>query len=262
MQLAIRNLIVGVALLSVTAFFTVSAPSGAAELKAYYPFNGNANDESGNGHNGTVYGATLCPDRFGVADRAYEFNGIGYIAVANSPTVTTSATFAAWVYLNSGGTGGYVIIKGTYLVPETYSIVIFDHLGKPPKLQARVYVDGNYLWATGEQDLPVNTWTHVAGVYDGSGSGLTLYVNGEYAASQAFSGELHQNSEPLVFGGDVGNPESFIQGRVDDIRIYDSALSQTDIRAMMVPEPGTIALLAPALLGIAGTLRGKFRNRR
>ena len=45
--------------------------------QAYYPFNGNANDESGDGHNGTVYGATLCPDRFGIADSAYSFDGNG-----------------------------------------------------------------------------------------------------------------------------------------------------------------------------------------
>jgi len=44
-------------------------------LVAYYPFNGNANDESGNGNNGTVYGATLTTDRFGNTNKAYSFDG-------------------------------------------------------------------------------------------------------------------------------------------------------------------------------------------
>ena len=44
-------------------------------LVAYYPFNGNANDESGNGNNGTVNGATLTTDRFGNTNKAYSFNG-------------------------------------------------------------------------------------------------------------------------------------------------------------------------------------------
>jgi hypothetical protein len=44
-------------------------------LVAYYPFNGNANDESGNGNHGTVHGATLTADRFGNANSAYKFNG-------------------------------------------------------------------------------------------------------------------------------------------------------------------------------------------
>jgi len=45
-------------------------------LVAYYPFNGNANDESGNGNNGTVNGATLTSDRFGNANSAYSFDGV------------------------------------------------------------------------------------------------------------------------------------------------------------------------------------------
>ena len=44
-------------------------------LVAYYPFNGNANDESGNGHHGTVNGATLAEDRFGEDNRSYSFDG-------------------------------------------------------------------------------------------------------------------------------------------------------------------------------------------
>ena len=45
-------------------------------LVGWWPFNGNANDESGNGNNGTVTGATLTTDRFGVANKAYSFNGV------------------------------------------------------------------------------------------------------------------------------------------------------------------------------------------
>jgi hypothetical protein len=44
-------------------------------LVAHYPFNGNANDESGNGNNGTVNGATLTTDRFGNMNKAYSFDG-------------------------------------------------------------------------------------------------------------------------------------------------------------------------------------------
>jgi len=52
-------------------------------LVAYYPFNGNANDASGNGNNGTVYSATLTADRFGNVNNIYSLNGIdGYIATA------------------------------------------------------------------------------------------------------------------------------------------------------------------------------------
>ena len=58
---------------------TVNADSAVdlqSGLVAYYPFNGNANDESGNGHHGTVMGATLTSDRFGRPNKAYHFNGL------------------------------------------------------------------------------------------------------------------------------------------------------------------------------------------
>jgi hypothetical protein len=54
-------------------------------LVAYYPFNGNANDKSGNGNHGTVHGATLTEDRFGNADSAYNFDGVyDYIEIKNT----------------------------------------------------------------------------------------------------------------------------------------------------------------------------------
>ena len=54
-------------------FAQINLDSG---LVAHYPFNGNANDESGNGNDGTVNGATLTTDRFGNANKAYSFDGV------------------------------------------------------------------------------------------------------------------------------------------------------------------------------------------
>lgn len=56
--------------------FTISPSTLDKGLVAYYPFNGNANDESGNSHNGTVLGATLSTDRFNENDKAYSFDGV------------------------------------------------------------------------------------------------------------------------------------------------------------------------------------------
>ena len=53
-------------------------------LVAYYPFSGNANDKSGNGNNGTVYGASLTTDRNGELNRAYSFNGESLLKDSNS----------------------------------------------------------------------------------------------------------------------------------------------------------------------------------
>ena len=69
-------------------------------LVGFWPFNGNANDESGNGNNGTVNGATLTADRNGVANSAYSFDGIGnYIDVKNSQTIANvpNLSISTWI---------------------------------------------------------------------------------------------------------------------------------------------------------------------
>ena len=86
---------------------------GVSAVDAYYPFNGNANDESGNGYDGTVTGATLIPDRFGTADSAYSFPSTSdYIEVPSSPTPTTYVDFSAWVRLDANRREGWWLHTG------------------------------------------------------------------------------------------------------------------------------------------------------
>lgn len=74
-------------------------------LVAYYSFNGNADDLSGNGNHGTVIGAVLIADRFGIDSSAYEFDGTSsYITIDSSPTLespSTELTQAAWINIYS-----------------------------------------------------------------------------------------------------------------------------------------------------------------
>ena len=79
-------------------------------LVGWWPFNGNANDESGNGNNGTVGGATLTTDRNGVANQAYNFNS-NYIEVLSSPSLSiTQGTINFWA-VSSNNTVMYPIKK-------------------------------------------------------------------------------------------------------------------------------------------------------
>jgi len=90
-------------------------------LVAYYPFNGNANDASGNGNNGIVNGATLTADRFGNPNSAYSFNGASdYIRVPNSNSLqlTNDFTLSAWINCKSLG-GNEDIITKHMSGPET-----------------------------------------------------------------------------------------------------------------------------------------------
>ena len=71
----------------------------------YWPFNGNANDESGNGNNGTVNGATLTTDRFGNLNSAYNFSGLDYILgdASNFPSGNSARTISFWYNADSLG---------------------------------------------------------------------------------------------------------------------------------------------------------------
>ncbi len=79
---------------------------------AYYPFNGNANDETGNGTNGIVHGATLTLDRFGNANKAYNFNGVNnYVDLGNREMLNLGAlgssySVAVWIK-TKGNVGQY-----------------------------------------------------------------------------------------------------------------------------------------------------------
>ena len=103
-----------------TFIFIVMAIASVAQLPSYVPtnglyawysFSGNADDVSGNAHQGAVTNAILCPDRYGNADAAYSFDGDGdYIELAGTDTFsgTNGFTLAAWVYYPNGATGAVI----------------------------------------------------------------------------------------------------------------------------------------------------------
>lgn len=90
--------------------FSISTILGQVDLKnglvACYPFNANTTDETGNGNNGTVNGATLTTDRFGKANSAYNFKGSSLISVNPAQFKNQSYTYATWVKLDNLPTGG------------------------------------------------------------------------------------------------------------------------------------------------------------
>ena len=214
---------------------SLNATVWATTLEAYYPFNGNANDESGNGYHGTIHGATVHDDKDNNPDSAYYFDGDDYIEVPSSPDFTTDLIFSADVCMvDLSGTdpdkriGGYVLNKGVYLVQETYSIGVTE--SKKPWV--RVHVSGTPYIVESPDEIGIGVWTNIRGVYDGSfgGTGLTLYVDNIDKGSIAVSGILQQNSESLYFGQDLGNSLTTWEGCIDEIHIT-------------VPEPATLSLL-------------------
>jgi hypothetical protein len=190
------------------------------DLFAYYPFNGNANDASGNGLNGTVNGATLTTDRFGNVGSAYSFDGVGNHIQVNMPqTVLSKCTFSSWFKLNGNQiTGQYYIIDGrTGWFEGSHSYLNVDR----DLIQTLGY---NYSTTI----INDNNWHNIITTYDGNIS--TIYLDGN-EISQESVGNLSIAFTNMKIGTSCYNNENF-NGYIDDIRIYNRTLNLTEITAL------------------------------
>jgi hypothetical protein len=198
-------------------------------LVAYFPFGGNANDASGNGNNGTVSNATLTSDRFGNANSAYSFNGANaYIDVPDSTSLHISSNFtlSAWIYQSAADQSGYRIIDK--VLAGTPAGFTFDTWGNGSgghtlRLQAAAPTNPNVLGATAYSLL---SWHHVVAVVSGSNGWVYLdgIVNGT-----GIVGNIPINTLDLYIGRPHPNGVEWFNGKIDDVRIYNRALSATEI---------------------------------
>ncbi len=240
--------------------FLVGIVSGVARadlatgLVAYYPFDGNADDLSGYGNNGIVSGAQLTEDRFGQANQAYVFDGIDdVITAAHSASLDITGPISLSCWTRSDGTylHSHIVSKQATYVPEVgYSLAIHDSEG---------FARGELSYATdyGHDAGHVGTsnsiidgqWHLLTMTYDGAE--MRMYFDGQLQDSLLYSIGCDSNTAPLQIGyhyypyndGAEGLHNWAFDGAIDDVRIYNRALSQAEV-ASLVPEPGTMSLLA------------------
>jgi concanavalin A-like lectin/glucanase superfamily protein len=193
-------------------------------LVAAYGFNeGNGtvvNDASGNGNNGTAANTTWTTS--GKYGNALSFNGSSSrVTVPDSASLhlTTAMTLEAWVYPTST-TARYrdVIYKGD---DNYYLEATSPQSGAP--------VTGGTFTSElfGTSALPVNTWSYLAATYNRST--LRLYVNGVQVASKSATAAMAVSSNPLQIGGNTIYG-SYYNGVIDEVRIYNRALTQAQIQ--------------------------------
>ena len=199
-------------------------------LEVYFPFNGNANDESGNGHNGVVAGATLTEDRFGNPSSAYSFNGadnyIGFSTLWNS--APDSITFAAWYNIAAPLEGEKILYHGDN--GEFQLFVGGDSAWAGVHLGQSVTDPWYYV----KKYTPQNSWQMIAAVWI-KGESFLLYLNGEQVDSVGVSsdGLLDPGSgyQPSIgsYGQNLGG---YFEGKIDDIRVYSRVLTAGEIDSL------------------------------
>lgn len=201
-------------------------------LVAYYPFNGNANDESGNGNHGKVIGTVeLTTDRHGDPKGAYRFfkKELNYISVPDNESLHFSNfTLSAWIYTDADNYGsGYLINKGRDINNGSYRLCVTS-VGAQTEYNGKNGVS-----------MPKPTtgvWHMVTGTVEGNKA--KIYLDGKFVAENTLSHTFkYNNSEPLTLGmhyysGVPGYWSYPLLGVMDDVRIYNRVLTPSEIEAL------------------------------
>ena len=208
-------------------------------LVGYWPFNGNANDESGNGNHGTVNGATLTSDRNGKANRAYSFNGVSnYIEIPNNSKFRglDNISIVAWIninhWFNQPGYGDFFPIItqsnnqfnwGSFELGFGYTNKIVSHLFKQES-----FFDVN---------VNLKQWNFITVTI--SNDSTSYFINGIkiFSALSGVFTQIPNDNMPIQIGRNIQGLGEYSNGYIDDISIYNRALSDNEVQTLYTGSP-------------------------
>ncbi|MDZ7721624.1 MAG: LamG-like jellyroll fold domain-containing protein [candidate division KSB1 bacterium] len=208
-----------------------------SDLVAYYPFNGNANDESGHDNDGSVYGATLTTDRFGNADFAFKFDGLDdYIKLDQNLDFDheQEQTISTWIKVDTiiGYRGTIFSSANSGIWPfGQYLLFIYDSY----QVQYHVRYRENFNQILITDERINNAWNLITVSKDSLGI-LRAYINGQLV--EIFESSPGFNTPDVYFETVIGayrkldGYTNFFCGSIDDIRIYKRALSDGEVQTL------------------------------
>ena len=204
-------------------------------LVGYWPFSGDAQDASGNDNHGTSFGADLTTDRNGNPDSAYNFDGLSSrIDIPSSASLespTTAITIAAWIRRDGWG-----------MVGDMYSPILTKSTNSTNGFQYRLTASQAGIgtafnnWNTAHTtpyDLNDAQWYHVASTWE-AGT-LSCYINGNLQETVSLPATIVPDSRTLSIGSDFPGFLEIFSGDLDEIRIYNRALTAGDIEELVGP---------------------------
>jgi len=227
--------------------------SSEEHLIAYYPFNGNVNDESGNNNHGQIYGPVL---DIGKLNKGYKFDGDDYIDLGNSESLqlTKNFTIMLWVNISNEHNGSFV--SKTYGYPGQERAIEFYISETSKSIVAYFWNSSSQFFrgTTNSIEHLMNKWIHIVLQHDSSliEHQMRIYINGEeqeltfnYETISSIP-EIKNTTETMKIGcfrPEDGEPPviAFFKGMMDEIRIYNSVLSPNDIFKIYYDSKNTIS---------------------
>jgi hypothetical protein len=225
-----------------TALLLLSSLSNWAQLPSYlpanglvawYPFNGNANDESGNGNNGTNNGASLTEDRFGNANSAYYFSSAGcgtrIDANVNTSSIQTGLTISVWLKRVGNGCISPRILEfwpgsnGPGMAQWGWA---YGYPGEPNRIGLGSLTSTGYSCAEAILEPSLTDWIQIA--YTNDGSNGRFYYNGTLVSTLPSEGNPILASNLAI--GRMNHPAyDAFNGNMDDLGVWNRALSEAEI---------------------------------
>jgi len=189
-------------------------------------------DSSGNGHHGTPYGAPNWKPAGGKITGALEFDGVDdYVDCGNDSSfdITEEITLAVWVNTKDAGN----LEHNPYVTKGDHSYAIKQHNSN--NIEFFIFdSDWHTVW------FPVDSsfngdWHHLAGTYDGNE--LKLYIDGRLEAATPYVGSIDSSTFNVNIGRNSEITDRFYNGLIDDVRIYNYALSADEVRWLLCDRP-------------------------
>ncbi len=223
----------------------------AADLLAYYPFNGNAEDASGNGHHGEVHQAQLIPDRFGNPDSAYLFDGLKsviQVPAGNGFDLTPDFTIGMFLKISIATRSSDVMLINKHQANRNTDGSWWLALEKPGKtLRFGATGASDFEFVKASQDLSLNQWQCVFYTYSQSSQNWRFFVDGQKIGEGSIKFNIQEPNLVMYIGAEqtqAGELQNFFAGDLDDLMFFQRRLSAEEI-SKLCAVTGEIAATAP-----------------
>lgn len=218
-------------------FTTIAAPPTSG-LVGYWSFTGNANDASGNGHNGIVNGATLTSDRYNTNNSAYIFNGVDNFINLGNLGAYSSHTFTGWFKIEGQQTSWGVLVSKLYndlYIFQNSEVRIDPDDGTGYKMSSQVGSGTDWEGEVINNSIEPTIWHHFVFMYDDNVKSIKVYIDNQLVSTVVVTGYVDVATTPTYIGARPywnGPTVFFFNGKIDDVRIYNRALNALEVNAL------------------------------